>query len=106
MNPIAIPVAILYVSGIQTIVKKAGTAISKRVHSILPNDETIRAPTIIRAGAVTAGVITSNKGKKKSDNQRLVLPFLRQKYPFFPPQTPLLKENPLFPSPKPQHSCR
>ena len=63
----AIPVAILYDNGIAIIVKNAGTAISKRVHSIFPNEETINTPTIINAGAVTAAVTTDNNGKKNSD---------------------------------------
>ena len=64
MKPIAIPVAILYVNGIAIIVKNAGTAISNRFHSILFKDETINTPTIIKAGAVTAEVITDNTGEK------------------------------------------
>ena len=66
MNPIAIPVAILSLSGIVMIVRNAGTAISKRFHSILPRLDTIRIPTMISAGAVTSDVITSNNGEKKS----------------------------------------
>lgn len=51
-------------------VKKAGTAISNRVQSIFPNEETINTPTIIKAGAVTADVITDKTGKKKRDKRK------------------------------------
>ena len=51
------------------IVKKAGTATSKRFQSIFFKDETIKIPTIINAGAVTEGVITPNNGDKKSANK-------------------------------------
>ena len=70
MNPIAIPVAILYANGIVIIIKNAGTAISKRSQSIFPNDETINIPTIIKAGAVTAGVITPNNGEKNNASKK------------------------------------
>lgn len=70
MNPAAIPVAILYDSGIMIIIKKAGTASSKRAHSILPNEETIRTPTIINAGAVTAEVTTDSTGKKNIESRK------------------------------------
>ena len=72
MNPIAIPVAILYVNGIDMIVRNAGTAISNRFHSILFNDETISTPTIINAGAVTAEVITDNTGEKNSASKNRI----------------------------------
>lgn len=52
------------------IVKKAGTAISKRDQFIFPKDETISTPTIIRAGAVTGAVTTSNSGKKNKDRMK------------------------------------
>lgn len=67
MKPIAIPVAILYERGIAIIVKKEGTAISNRVQSIFPKEETINTPTIIKAGAVTGDVTTDNTGKKNSE---------------------------------------
>lgn len=63
----AIPVAILYVSGIATMVKNAGTAISNRFQSIFPKEETIKTPTMTNAGVVTGEVITDNNGKKKID---------------------------------------
>lgn len=70
MNPAAIPVAMLYVSGIAIIVKKDGTAISKRFHSIFPKEDTMSTPTIINAGAVTGDVTTDNTGKKNNDNKK------------------------------------
>jgi len=70
MNPIAIPVAILYVSGMEIIVKNAGTAISNFFQSISPKDETIKIPTIIKAGAVTAAVTTLSNGEKNSASKK------------------------------------
>ena len=52
------------------IVKNAGTAISNFFQSISPKDETIKIPTIINAGAVTAGVTTLNNGEKNSANKK------------------------------------
>src|SRR5699024_9633977 len=52
------------------IVKKAGTAISNRSHSISFNDFDIKTPTIINAGAVTSGVITASKGEKNKANKK------------------------------------
>src|SRR5699024_10158646 len=52
------------------IVKKAGTAISNRSHSISFNDFDIKTPTIINAGAVTSGVITASKGEKNNANKK------------------------------------
>src|SRR5699024_684532 len=66
MNPIAIPVAMLYVSGMATIVKKAGTAISNRSHAIFFNDEDIKIPTMTKAGVVTSEVTTLNSGEKNN----------------------------------------
>src|SRR6478609_7448331 len=60
----------LYERGIIIIVKNAGTAISNFVQSIFPIDDTINTPTMISAGAVTADVTTSNKGKKKRDKRK------------------------------------
>lgn len=70
MNPAAIPVAILYESGIVIIVRNEGTAISKRDHSILPRDETMSTPTMINAGAVTGAVTTDRTGKKNSASRK------------------------------------
>ena len=53
----AIPVAILYVSGIEIIVRMLVLQ-SRIFQSISPKEETIKIPTIIKAGAVTAGVTT------------------------------------------------
>src|SRR5699024_10569054 len=66
MNPIAIPVAMLYVSGMATIVKKAGTAISNRSHAIFFNDEDIKIPTMTKAGVVTSEVTKLNIGEKNN----------------------------------------
>src|SRR5699024_4664382 len=68
--PIAIPVAILYVSGIAIIVKKEGTAISNLSHSISFKAVDISTPTIISAGAVTSSVTTCNKGEKNSASKK------------------------------------
>ncbi len=63
MNPIAIPVAILDVSGIEIITKNAGTAISNLSHSICLRAVDIKTPTIIKADAVTCGVTTFSNGE-------------------------------------------
>jgi len=70
MNPTAIPVAMLYVNGIDTTTKKEGTAISNLVQSIFPNEETIKIPTTTSAGVVTADVTTSNNGKKNKESKK------------------------------------
>ena len=69
MKPTAIPVAIEYPNGIHNTTKNAGIAISILSHSIKRNDETINAPTIINAGAVTADVTTANNGVKNKANK-------------------------------------
>lgn len=56
----------LYDKGIAMIVKKAGMAISSFFQSIEPSVEAINTPTIIRAGAVTDGVITLSSGEKNN----------------------------------------
>ena len=70
MKPTAIPVAIDEVNGIISMVKKAGTATSNRPQSIWPSDETIKIPTMIKAGAVTAFVTTTKSGRKNKDNKK------------------------------------
>ena len=52
--------------------KNAGTATSNLLQSMSLRDEAINTPTIIKAGAVTAGVITDNNGKKNSDNKNKI----------------------------------
>src|SRR5690606_831253 len=47
-------------------VKNAGTAISKRSHSISFNDFAINTPTMINAGAVTCGVTIAKSGEKNN----------------------------------------
>ena len=47
-------------------VKKAGTAISNLVQSMYWTFDSIKIPTIIRAEAVTADVITVKIGEKKA----------------------------------------
>lgn len=69
MNPTAIPVAILNESGIAIIVRKAGTAISKRDQSIFANEETISTPTITNAAEVTGAVTTDSNGKKNRESK-------------------------------------
>ncbi len=54
----------LYVSGMATIVRKAGTAISSLSHSMKRRDEAISTPTIIKAAAVTSSVTTAKRGEK------------------------------------------
>src|SRR5699024_8386743 len=61
-----IPVAILEVSGIAIITKKAGTAISNLSHSICLSAVDINTPTIIKAEAVTCGVTTLSNGEKNN----------------------------------------
>src|SRR5690625_2422862 len=60
----------LYVSGMAMIVKKEGTAISKRSHSIFFRAVDIRIPTIIKAGAVTSTVITASNGEKNNASKK------------------------------------
>lgn len=72
MKPTAIPVAIEPVKGIMIIVRKAGTANSKRFQSICPNEDTIKTPTIISAGAVTALVTTDNTGEKNNASKNKI----------------------------------
>src|SRR5699024_6676331 len=48
----------------------AGTAISKRSHSISLSALDIKTPTIINAGAVTSDVITANSGEKNKANKK------------------------------------
>ena len=64
------PVAMLYVNGIMITVKNAGTATSNSFQLISPKFDTIRAPTVIKAGAVTAGVTTANNGEKNSATKK------------------------------------
>ena len=72
----------LYVNGINKIVKNDGIAISALSHSISLSEEHINDPTIISAGAVTADVITVSNGEKNNDTKNN------------PPTTTL--ENPVF----------
>ena len=60
----------LYERGMAIIVRNAGTAISKRLQSILPREETINTPTMISAGAVTGAVTTDNTGKKNNASKK------------------------------------
>src|SRR5699024_12047085 len=70
MNPIAIPVAILYVNGIAIIVKNAGTAYSNSCQSMFLSDVDISTPTIIKAGAVTSTVMTCNNGENSRASRK------------------------------------
>ena len=72
MNPTAIPVAMLYESGIVINVKNAGIATSSFFQSISPIEDTINTPTIINAGAVTGAVTTLNNGEKNSDSKNKI----------------------------------
>ena len=72
----------LYVNGINKIVKNDGIAISALSHSISLSEEHINDPTIISAGAVTADVITVSNGEKNNETKNN------------PPTTTL--ENPVF----------
>src|SRR5699024_6894787 len=69
-NPIAIPVAILYVNGIAIIVKNAGTAISNLSQSICFKAVDINTPTIINAGAVTSTVMICSNGENNNANKK------------------------------------
>ena len=57
MNPNAIPVEILEVSGITSIIKNAGNASSKFDQSIWRTDAIINVPTIINTGEVIAETV-------------------------------------------------
>lgn len=63
MNPTAIPVAILYDSGMTNIVTNAGNATSNSFHLILAKFDAISAPTMISAGAVTSDVNITMSGE-------------------------------------------
>ena len=52
--------------------KKAGTAISNLDQSIFFKEAAISTPTTIKAGAVTALVITDNNGKKNKANKKQI----------------------------------
>src|SRR5699024_4305336 len=69
MNPMAIPVAILAVSGMAKRIANAGKASSNVFQSILANPSIMKQPTIIRTGAVMAGIsaMTFMIGVKKID---------------------------------------
>src|SRR5699024_1712041 len=69
MNPMAIPVAMLDVSGIVNRIANAGKASSKVFQSILANPSIMKEPTIINTGAVIAGTsaITLITGVKNMD---------------------------------------
>src|SRR5699024_10609112 len=64
INPTAIPVAILYVSGIINTVRNAGTATSNLPQLIFDKLDAIKIPTIISAGAVTSDVNVTISGEK------------------------------------------
>src|SRR5699024_4329078 len=66
----AIPVAMLSETGIVTMVNTAGTAISNFSHSICLNDDDIKTPTMMRAGAVTSDVIMFKSGEKNSERRK------------------------------------
>lgn len=67
MKPRAIPVATLKVKGIIIIVTKHGMTMVKLLQLILLISVAIRAPTIIRAGAVTSGVTMDKIGEKNKE---------------------------------------
>ncbi len=62
--PIINPSPILYVIGINAIVRKAGTPSVKSEKSIFLTDSIIKNPTIIKAGAVAQPGIAINNGDK------------------------------------------
>lgn len=73
MNPSAIPVAILDVSGIVKMIKNAGNDSSNDSHSISFTTPIIKLPTIINAGAVIAdtpdNALTNGPKKAASINK-------------------------------------
>src|SRR5690606_28336892 len=58
------PVATEYVSGIAMTVRNTGMAYSILLQSTSPSPRAINTPTMISAGAVTAGVTTPSSGEK------------------------------------------
>src|SRR5699024_1508237 len=60
----------LYVSGIEMMIKKAGTAISNRSHSIFFKEEDMSTPTMMSAGAVTSTVMTARSGEKNNASKK------------------------------------
>ena len=65
--PKTIPSAILYVKGINTMVRNAGKPSLMSLKLILATDEIINNPTIIKAGEVaTAGTIRNNGAKNSA----------------------------------------
>lgn len=71
INPIAIPVAMLEVSGIVNKMAKAGKASSNVFQSIRANPPIMKQPTIMRTGAVIAGndEMAETTGEKKIANK-------------------------------------
>ena len=65
----------LYVNGINKIVKNDGIAISDLSHSISLSDEHINDPTIISAGAVLRDVALLRNVKRKSGSISMGLLF-------------------------------
>lgn len=64
--PKTIPSAILYVKGINTMVRNAGKPSLMSLKLILATDEIINKPTIIKAGEVAAAGTIRNNGAKNS----------------------------------------
>ena len=88
MNPIAIPVEILEVSGIANITKKAGKA-SSNLSQVIPfTAPIIKLPTTIKAGEVMAdtseSVATSGP---KNDETMNKIPTVNEVNPVRPPAT-------------------
>src|SRR5690625_4916074 len=69
INPTAIPVAILEVSGIMSVTKNVGNASSNCFQFMFASPPNMKLPTIINTGAVIApnDAIASTTGKKKRE---------------------------------------
>ena len=70
MNPIAIPVEMLDVSGIIKMIAKAGKASSNIFHWTFDNPSIIKQPTMIKTGAVMADTdeMAEMSGEKNIDS--------------------------------------
>src|SRR5690625_3116870 len=71
-KPIAMPLEMLYVNGMVIIAKNAGIASAMFSHLMLTTARIIKAPTIIRAGAVMADTPAKAvmRGVKNNDSKK------------------------------------
>ena len=70
--PKTIPSAILYVKGINTIVRKAGRPSLISLKLIFATDDIINNPTMIRAGEVAAAGTIRNNGAKNRAKTNII----------------------------------